>query len=297
VASRKSALSCAAIASLLWGTTFVASQVGLQYANPYTLVFLRFATATVVIAVLAPFGGRFGFKAEVMKSSTWLLGGIYSLGFLFQYVGQSLTSASEATLLSNLSPILVPLVAFIALRDFLTNAQKAATILGLSGLFLVASPRFATNLTSVLGDLVLVGTSVCYTLFIVLSKRLKATSVGGSFAVTVIVAIFLMPIAVIFGGLNLSGFDIGLIGWVSVVYMGTMCTLVALALYFKGLSVVTASEAAVLLLVQILTGLVLAASFLGQSLNPTQAVGAATILLALVLGVKRTGGRQETGSS
>jgi hypothetical protein len=29
------------IASLLWGTTFVASQVGLQYANPYTLVLAR----------------------------------------------------------------------------------------------------------------------------------------------------------------------------------------------------------------------------------------------------------------
>jgi drug/metabolite transporter (DMT)-like permease len=297
VPSRRTGLLLTTIASLLWGTTFIASQVGFQYTNPYNLVFLRFATAAVVIVIFAlPFDNKVGLKRELGKKSTWLVGGVYASGFLLQFVGQDLTTASEATLLSNLAPILVPTVALAVLKDSMTNAQKVATVLGFVGLFLVASPRLSMGLTSVFGDVLLFGTSLCYTLFIVASKRLRVGSVGRSFAYIVATSVFLAPVAVYFGGLNILDLKMGLAGWASVLYLGFPCTLIAISLYLSGLSAVTVSESAMLLLLQILAGLVLASALLGEFLSPSQTIGAIAILSALVLGVKTASKRTESPS-
>ncbi len=295
--SRRTGLLLTTIASLLWGTTFIASQVGFQYTNPYNLVFLRFATAAVVIVIFALlFDNKVGLKRELGKKSTWLVGGVYASGFLLQFVGQDLTTASEATLLSNLAPILVPTVAFAFLKDSMTNAQKVATALGFAGLFLVASPRLSMGVTSVFGDALLFGTSLCYTLFIVASKRLRVGSVGKSFAYIVATSVFLAPVAVYFGGLNILDLQMGLAGWASVLYLGFPCTLIAISLYLRGLSAVTVSESAMLLLLQILAGLVLASALLGEFLSPSQTIGAIAILSALVLGVKTASKRNGSSS-
>ncbi len=286
--SRRTGLLLTTMASLLWGTTFIVSQVGFQYTNPYNLVFLRFATAAVVVIVFGlPFDNKVGLKRELAKKSTWMVGGVYALGFLLQFVGQDLTTASEATLLSNLAPILVPTVAFAVLKDSMTSTQKVATVLGFAGLFLVASPRLSMNVTSLSVDVLLFGTSLCYTLFIVASKQLKVGSVGRSFAYIVATAVFLAPVAVYFGRLSVLDLRIGWTGWASVLYLGFPCTLIAISAYLKGLSVVTVSESAILLLMQILAGLVLASLLLGEFLSLSQAIGAVAIMSALVLGVKR----------
>jgi len=289
-ASHRFGVTLTIAASLLWGTTFVASQVGFQYANPFNLVFLRFGTAATAIIFLSfVFARKISLKQELLKKSTWMVGGIYALGFLFQFVGQDLTTASEATLLSNLSPILVPAIAVTVLKDSMTRAQKAAIALGFAGLFLVASPRLSMNMTGLIGDFLLFGTSICYTLFIVASKDLKVGSLANSFAYIVATAVVLAPIAMYFGGLNILDLRMEWTGWASVLYLGFPCTLIAIPVYLKGLSAVTVSESAIMLLVQILTGLFLASFLLGEFLGLSQMVGAAVIVVALILGVRRTG--------
>lgn len=285
--NRRSGLLLTLTASLIWGTTFVVSQVAFQFTNPYNLVFLRFATVSAgIVAIGIPLGRRLGLIRELHKKSIWLLSGIYALGFLLQYVGQGLTTASEASLLSNLAPILVPLIASMALGDVTTTAQKAAVVLGFFGLFLIASPRFNWDLFSVGGDFMLLGTSICYASFIILSKRIGVVSSAGSMAVILAVTVFLFPVAVWLGGLSLTSLRIELAGWASIFYLGYPCTLIALSLYLKGLSSVSVSESAILLLVQVLTSLVLAVVFLDELLNPLQTLGAFAILSALALGTR-----------
>jgi drug/metabolite transporter (DMT)-like permease len=70
--------------------------------------------------------------------------------------------------------------------------------------------------------------------------------------------------------------------------LGVSMTLIAISVYLKGLIVVTVSESAIMLLVQILTGLFLASLLMGEFMGLPQAVGAAVIVVALILGVRRT---------
>ncbi|MBM5805713.1 MAG: DMT family transporter [Candidatus Verstraetearchaeota archaeon] len=287
LASHTSGLLLIIIADLFWGTVFVASQIGLQYTNPYNLVFLRFVMASALIVALAlPFDKRLGLMKELRNKWIWFFGGIYALGFLFQYVGQDLTTVSEATLLANLSPMIIPIFAIFLLKERITNTQKAAMVLALLGLLLIASPRLNLGLSQTIGNLLLFGASISYALFTVLNKKFNIVSIASSFSIIIAVTVFLAPIAIIFGGLSPLDLTIGLMGWASILYLGVPCTLVAISLYLKGLGNVSASEAAILFLFQVLIGLILSAVLLGDFLNLSQTLGAIAILAAMTFGVR-----------
>jgi drug/metabolite transporter (DMT)-like permease len=275
------------LADLCWGTVFVVSQVALQYTNPYNLVFLRFAIASLpILAVSIPLEKRIGTLRELKKKWTWLFGFIYSLGFLFQYVGQDLTTASEATLLTNLSPIIIPVFAVFLLKERMTTYQKLAMMMGLAGLYLVASPRLAMGLYQTMGNILLLATSFSYALFTVLNKKMNVASLGSSFSIMLSVTVILAPVAVIMGSLSPASMSIGPIGWVAILYLAIPCTMVAISIYLKGLDLVPASVVAPLFLIQVLVGLLLSALILGDFLSLPQTVGAIAILAALAFGVK-----------
>jgi drug/metabolite transporter (DMT)-like permease len=61
---------------------------------------------------------------------------------------------------------------------------------------------------------------------------------------------------------------------------------VAIALYFKGLGSLSPTEAATLLLVQLLVGLALAATLLNEQLSAAELAGAALILAAVAVSSK-----------
>jgi drug/metabolite transporter (DMT)-like permease len=275
------------VADLFWGTVFVASQIGLHYTNPYNLAFLRFLTASALIAALAlPFGKRLGLMKELREKWIWAFGALYALGFLFQYVGQDLTTVSEATLLANLAPIIIPVFALALLKERVTNYQKVAMVVGLIGLILIASPRLDLGASQVIGDLLLFVTSICYALFTVLNKKMNINSIASSFSIVISVTVFLAPAAMLIGGLSPLDLNMGLMGWVSILYLGIPCTVAAVPLYLRGLGAVSASEAAVLFLLQVLFGLILSALFLGEFLDLPQGLGALAILAALTFGVR-----------
>jgi drug/metabolite transporter (DMT)-like permease len=287
IVSRRAGLLLIVAADLLWGTVFVASQVGLQYTNPYNLVFMRFLVASIIILAIALlFWKKIGIADEFKRKWTWIFGIVYMFGFLLQYLGQDLTTTAEATLLSNLAPIIVPFFAFTFLKEKISRLQKVAMALGLLGLFLVSNPDVTLDTTHLLGDLMLFGTSISYALFTTLSKKEQISSISSSFAVIITTTILLAPIAIIFGGMGHFDTNIGLLGWIAVIYLGIPCTLIAISIYLKGLGIIPASEASVFFLLQVLVGLILSAKLFGDLLNLAQAVGAVLIFAALGFGVK-----------
>jgi DME family drug/metabolite transporter len=265
---------------------FVAADVGLHYTNAYILVFIRFLLASAVIGVLALlFNRRLRITQELRRKSIWLLGMIDAGGFLLQYAGQSLTNASDATLLANLAPILVPMVAWRLSKESVSKSQGVAMVLGFSGLVMMASPTSSFQGTSVIGDLFLFGASASFALFIVLSKRLNTVGTGSALAVIVTITVFLAPAALVLGRLNPLNFALGLNGWSASIYMGVLCTVIPMVLYLRGLRWISSSESGTVLLLEVLSGLTLAVSLLGQVPSGIELVASTAIVAALAMGV------------
>ncbi|HLF07100.1 MAG TPA: DMT family transporter, partial [Thermoplasmata archaeon] len=124
-------------ASLLWSTSFAATGIGLRYTDPYTLVFLRFEVAGAALGAFLLLSARGpAVRTILAQPKVWVLAAVYAAAFVLQYLGQSMTSASAATVISNLFPIIVPLLAYFVLRERAGIAQAVALGLGLGGLLL-----------------------------------------------------------------------------------------------------------------------------------------------------------------
>jgi drug/metabolite transporter (DMT)-like permease len=275
-----------ASASILWGSVFVAADLGLRYTNAYVLVLVRFLFASAIVLVMTGlFGRRLGIIRQFRSGSIWLLGFIDAIGFMLQYAGQSLTNASDATLLANLAPILVPLVAWKITNESISKTQACAMVIGLSGLALIASAATKSQGGSVIGDLLLFGASSSFAFFIVLSKRLNAVTTGSALAVILTITVFLAPAAFVLGKLNPLRLVLGLDVWYSSLYMGIAGTVVPMVLYLRGLRSISSSRSGTLLLLEVLSGLILAISLLGQVPTWPELFAAIAIVASLAIGV------------
>jgi drug/metabolite transporter (DMT)-like permease len=269
-------------ASLIWGTSFVAVSLGLQYSNPYVLLFERFFVASAAILVVGLFSRSARVWSELRKPRTWALAVVYALAFLLQFIGQDASGASASALLSNLFVIFVPVAAFFVLQERLPNSSKAAVALSAFGIVLVF-PSGLHMSGSVSGDFLLVGSSIGYTTFIVLGKKYDMSTLASSFALIVSMTVILAPLAAIAGGPLSLGTLVVPAEWESVVWLGVPCTVVALAMYTRGLSSIRATQSATLLLMEIMVGVALSVSLLGDVLSLSQVFGASVIAVAVIL--------------
>ncbi len=269
-------------ASLIWGTSFVATSVGLQYSNAYILLFERFLIASIAVFALGLFVKSARVWQELSRARTWALGAVYAAAFLLQFLGQSVSGASASALLSNLFVIFVPVAAYFVLQERLPNKSKAAVGLSAFGVFLVF-PSGLQFSASTAGDLLLVGSSIGYTIFIVLGKKFDVSSLASSFAVVVSMAVIMAPVALIAGGPFSPGTLAATGAWESAIWLGVPCTVIALTMYTRGLASIRATQSATLLLLEIIVGVALSVWLLGSVLSAFQMLGATVISLAILL--------------
>lgn len=268
-------------ASIIWGTSFVAVSIGLQYSNPFVLVFERFFVATLAVLALGIFSRTARVWNELKRPQIWALASVWGAGFLLQFAGQGISGASASALLSNLFVVFVPIAAYFVLGEHLSNASKVAVVLSVLGIVLVLPSGLRITGTT-LGDFLLVGAALGNTSFIVFGKRFGISSVSSSFALIVSIAVITAPLALLTGGVSLSPF-LATADWESVLWLGVPCTVLAVSMYTRGLSSIRAAQSATLLLMEIIVGVALSVALLGDVLSWTQALGALTIAGAILL--------------
>ncbi len=266
------------LAGVLWGSTFVAIQVGLATTGPGLLVALRFELAAggaIVLASVLRLSGPI--RAELRRGPIWGLGALYSAGFALQFFGQAAAGIANSTLLSNLYPAFVPLLAGPLLGERWDARHGFAVGLSVLGLAAVASVGFTAGGPSLVGDGLLVGSAIVYALFIVVSKRVGAVTPGSALALIVVMAAVFAPVVLLEGLADPAGLALPASAWGAVVFLALPGTVVALALYLVGLRDVSASRSSLLLLLEPVTGLGLAA--IGYRASITMPVIVGTLLL------------------
>jgi drug/metabolite transporter (DMT)-like permease len=127
-----------ALASAIWGATFVASKVALTVVPPFTLICGRFALAWAVLRLvmcwqgLKPLSGRTAWIPAVIGA----VGMVISIGA--QFVGTALTPASHGAFITSASPALMAVFAVFLLGERMHWLHGLAMLLALSGVALVS---------------------------------------------------------------------------------------------------------------------------------------------------------------
>ncbi|MFC4448987.1 DMT family transporter [Halorussus aquaticus] len=134
-----------AVASVLFGGTFVAAKAGLAYFPPLLFVALRFDVAA---AALLGYAALTTSREDLLPRTRGDAAGILATGILaigltnaLLFVGQQYASSAVASIVFSLNPILTPVFAAVLLSDERLSARGAAgMLLGLVGVGLVVSP-------------------------------------------------------------------------------------------------------------------------------------------------------------
>ncbi len=259
------------LASLLWGTSFPATEYALKYFSPGPIIFLRFSLSTLILVLL--------FRRFPALHGYGLLAGILNaLAFGFQFFGQVHTTASKVAIISNTFPVYTAVLSPLLLGERPTGRQIFALIFGLSGVFLVGGVYDLYNVN--VGDLMNFVASLFYAFYVIYSRKAMADQDPVGFTLTAgfsssLVSLFYLPVG-FRAALHPTG--MAAIGWL-VVFPSTLGYL----LYAYGIRGKGAVSSSILILSTVLFGAFTSLLLLGETLSPTEWVGLGLIALAILM--------------
>ncbi len=147
--------------AIVWGTDFVMVKNLLGAVPALPFLFWRFALAALC--------GLFTLRSRRRTAGVWAdggrLGALAALGVGLQIVGQTRTTASNASFLTGLASVLTPLAAFLLTRRWPTLENAAGLALAGSGFVLMTFPSGGGPVN--VGDLLVFVSAIVWAFYIV----------------------------------------------------------------------------------------------------------------------------------
>ena len=270
------------LTAAIWGAAFVSQNLAMQSMGPLWFVGIRFIIGFLVVL---PFALREDRKSPIRLSArtmaTFGLCGLALLaGAVTQQIGMLTTTVTNASFLTGLYVVVVPVLSVIALRRLPHWIIWPAAALALTGIFYLSGGELSRL---VVGDFWMILCAVCFGTQVLLVGIFMSGSdrpLGLSaiqFLVTGVgalsIAIFIEPIS--WQGLAEAAPHI--------LYSGVVSSGIAYTLQVVGQRWTTAPQAAIFLSSESLFGAFFGALILGERIAPLGYMGCALIFIAMLL--------------
>lgn len=158
---------------MLFGANSVAIKLAFTGLGTFTTAALRFAIASVVLAVYIKARGRSLKPPEGYGYQLVILGVAFTVQLSLVYFGLSKTHASRAILLTNLQPFFLLFLAhFFIPGDRITTRKSLGLVMGFCGLAVVFLESKGVTFDFRIGDLMLVLATVIWAFLVVYLKRI-----------------------------------------------------------------------------------------------------------------------------
>lgn len=130
------------LASLIWGTAFVAQSVGMEYVEPFTFTAARSIIGSIVLLPVILFRKKHGYMKKVKDLKLTIGGGIICGLFLciatnLQQTGLTMTTVGKAGFITAMYIVLVPVIGIFLGRRAHWKIW-AAVVLAAVGLYLLS---------------------------------------------------------------------------------------------------------------------------------------------------------------
>jgi DME family drug/metabolite transporter len=272
-----------AFAAVSWGVGGFVAALLYRHSDlgPVAVTFWRYLGGLAILAAIRPLL-KTGPKKPVRKS--WLV--VNGLGMvLYQtayYVAIDLAGVAVVTVVTlGSGPVLIAVGARLFLGERLGRAGLAMVGVSLLGLVLLLSQGAGTGRHPLLGIGVALVSAAGYAGVTLLNRATTDDafdSALGGFAVGTLV---LLPLALIEGLVPARDGLAGTLGLLA--FLGAVPTALAYALFFAGLTVVRATTASVVALVEPLAAVALGVLVLHEPLTPVSATGGLLLLSSVVV--------------
>ncbi len=270
---------------VIFGTTFVATEIVLEEMGPLTLAFGRFLIALIIFA---PFlrhveGGVTTWRVACMGLLS------VTLFFSLQNWGLLYTTSGNAAIVLSAIPALTAIVSWFALGEPLTLWRGLGILLSMAGVAVVVTGDSLLGVVSspsntLLGDLLILGSALCWALYTVLGRQVVRRRAPSAVTAHTIAwgTLFLAPLAageVFYQGIAWPTAR----GWIMLLFLGLVASGLAFFLYLFALTRLEAGEASVYVNLAPVVTLIAARQVLSEPIRWPQLVGTALVLAGVYL--------------
>jgi drug/metabolite transporter (DMT)-like permease len=274
------------VMALIWGVNFSVVKYGTQLVDPLAYNGVRITLAAFALVAIVYFtGGTWPSRRDVLVAlGLGAIGnGLYQIFFV---EGVARTRAGDAALVIAATPALIALLSHVLGHERIRRRGAAGIALSMMGMALVVigGSSAAMGGSSLFGDLLVLGGTVCWAVFAVafqpLSKRLDGiplsalTMIGGAIAMLAVS----MPTIV-----RTRWGSMPALGWAAIIYSGIGALVIAYLFWYRGVKVLGSTRTAMYSNLQPVFALLFAWMTLGEVPTAWQTVGAASIMTGLVL--------------
>ncbi len=271
-----------AVVAFIWGSTFVLVKQALADISTLYFLFLRFALASLCLALLFAPAFRKMPRREIQRG---LAGGAIAglflwLGYILQTVGLKYTTASNSGFLTGLYIVLVPLIGAALFRRRPGGREIAGIVVATIGMIVMTLPSLEANFHMNRGDLLTIGCAAAFACHLLTvghysqRERIEAVALGQ------------IACAAVLSGLALT-FEPPRVIWSRAVWTALLLTAIfataaAFALQTWAQRYTTAARTALIFALEPVVALVAAVSLGGEALTVYAVAGGALILAGIL---------------
>lgn len=282
--SRTHALAFTAllVMSAVWGSTFFLIKDLATRLGVLDLLALRFAVASVALALLA--APRLRIDAGVLRRGV-LLGLLYGVAQILQTAGLSMTAASVSGFVTGLYVVLTPLIGALLFRSRVDRATGVGAVLATVGLGVLSLGSSGGGLGLGGGEALTLASAAVYALHILALSRWTdpARALGLSLVQLVVIAVVctlaaLWPDAQGRTGLTLPSTSAD---WWSLLYLAVVAGALTMVLQTWAQAHVEPSRAAVVMAMEPVWAAGFAVAFGGERVSVRMVLGGLAIIAAM----------------
>lgn len=266
------------LVTIFWGAGFPATKIALQTMTPYYHIGIRFAIASLLLAVL--FYKKLKDLNKSLIKPALILSSLLFATYAFQTVGIQYTTASKSSFFCGLAVLIVPLFSVFYLKTKLELKTVISVLTATLGLFLLSYT--GGNFDFNIGDFLTILCSICYAWQLIFT----GTYVQGHDA-TLLAIVQLMFVSV-FGmifAIILEPFptEMSMPSFWSLMFSAVLCTAFAFWMQTTAQKFTPASHIALIFTMEPVFGAITSFLVLGEVLGAKGIIGGMFIVAAMLI--------------
>lgn len=274
------------LAVLFWGASFIATKIALQELNPLVIVFIRQLLGISLLSSVV-FYKRKSFVVT-SKDFRWilLLSSIAVFHLWIQVTGLQYTTASNTGWIVGITPVFMVLLGLFFFKEKITATQISGIIISFVGLVVLISKGdpSSIDLISNKGDFLVLVSSFTWSAYSLIGKKI---TLNFSPILTILFLFIIMSVIVAPFSINedniRSVLRLSLEGWISILFLGLLCSGIAYVLWAQALSEMASSKVGAFLYIEPFVTVFTASIFLNEQITLLTFVSGIIIILGVVL--------------
>ena len=276
-------LICAVSCSLIWGSAFIAQDMGMDYNGPFTFTFGRLFLGFLTLIPFLIIYEYKKIKPLILKTQNiynfLLIGFLLSMGNALQQFALLYTDVANTAVFTIFYVVLVPFVSYYFFSKFIHNSVWLAIIICLFGGILLTE---FDNIQVRIGDSIAVVNALFWAFHIVfISRFLKVFNFPITIACVqcLIASLFALMPALVFESVELSNM---ILDGKEMIYAGVLSSGVAFLLQIYGQQNLAPAPVAIIFSLEGVFASIFGWIILSQYLNEIKVVGIVLILFAVI---------------